>query len=44
MACQIISKFFSKININLQPGVYIINSDYGLASLSNKVTVTSYVG
>ena len=31
----------AKLNINLQPGVYIITSTYGQASISNKVTVTA---
>ena len=31
----------AKLNINLQPGVYIITSTYGQAAISNKVTVTA---
>ena len=31
----------AKLNINLQPGEYIITSTYGQASTSNKVTVTA---
>ena len=31
----------AKLNINLQPGAYIITSTYGQASISNKVTVTA---
>ena len=31
----------AKLNINLQPGVYIITSTYGQATASNKVTVTA---
>ncbi|MBR6024914.1 MAG: Ig-like domain repeat protein [Methanobrevibacter sp.] len=31
----------AKLNINLQPGEYIVTSRYGQAALSNKVTVTA---
>ena len=31
----------AKLNINLQPGEYIITSTYGEAAISNKVTVTA---
>ena len=31
----------AKLNINLQPGKYIITSTYGQAAISNNVTVTA---